>query len=153
MTDMLVRLYALPGYADSGSLVIRHPFAWEKDLVTGWVEAHFSKDWAREAAVAFAVLPVSAYIAVRDGTLAGFACYDCTCRNFFGPMGVAEAHRKQGIGRALLLKTLWRMRDDGYGYAIIGGVGPAVFYEKTVGAQIISGSTPGIYGQILKPIG
>ncbi|MCK7506256.1 MAG: hypothetical protein MZV70_20760 [Desulfobacterales bacterium] len=35
------------------------------------------------------------------------------------------------------------MRDDGYAYAIIGGVGPAAYYAKTVGATLIEGSSPG----------
>ena len=38
---------------------------------------------------------------------------------------------------------------QGYGYAIIGGVGPAEFYAKTVGAIPIEGSEPGIYRGLL----
>ena len=38
---------------------------------------------------------------------------------------------------------------DGFAYAIIGGVGPAAFYAKAVGAVDIAGSTPGIYGGML----
>jgi hypothetical protein len=34
-------------------------------------------------------------------------------------------------------------------YAIIGGVGPAEFYAKAVGAVPIEGSTPGIYAGML----
>jgi hypothetical protein len=34
------------------------------------------------------------------------------------------------------------MRAEGYAYAIIGGVGPAAFFEKLVKAQVIDGSTP-----------
>jgi hypothetical protein len=41
------------------------------------------------------------------------------------------------------------MRQAGYGYAIIGGVGPADFYVKTVGATPIEGSEPGIYRGLL----
>ena len=41
------------------------------------------------------------------------------------------------------------MKALGYGYAIIGGVGPAEFYEKAVGATIIQGSEPGIYKGVL----
>jgi hypothetical protein len=37
------------------------------------------------------------------------------------------------------------MRESGYAYAIIGGVGPAAFYEKTVGAFTIPGSEVGVY--------
>jgi len=49
----------------------------------------------------------------------------------------------------LLLRSLRAMRDEGYVYAIIGGVGPAEFYEKCVGATLIEGSTPGIYRDLL----
>jgi hypothetical protein len=38
----------------------------------------------------------------------------------------------------------------GYGYAIIGGVGPAEFYEKAVGAKIIEGSEISIYQHLLR---
>ena len=37
----------------------------------------------------------------------------------------------------------------GYAYGIIGGVGPAEFYAKTVGATLIPDSTPGIYTDML----
>jgi len=37
------------------------------------------------------------------------------------------------------------MAGMGYGYAIIGGVGPADFYTKVAGAVEIEGSSPGIY--------
>jgi hypothetical protein len=42
------------------------------------------------------------------------------------------------------------MAGQGYAYAIIGGVGPVEFYAKTVGAIVIAGSQPGIYGGMLK---
>lgn len=70
----------------------------------------------------------------------GFACYDATAPNFFGPTGVDEAARGRGIGYGLLLSVLYAQKAQGYAYAIIGGVGPAEFYEKTVGAVIIPGS-------------
>jgi hypothetical protein len=41
------------------------------------------------------------------------------------------------------------MKQQGFGYAIIGGVGPAAFYTKTVGAVAIEGSAPGIYRGLL----
>jgi len=41
------------------------------------------------------------------------------------------------------------MRAQGYAYAIIGGVGPQDFYAKTVGAVLIDGSSPGVYGGTL----
>ena len=98
-----------------------------------------------EVEAAFKHEPPTCYIAVRGNAVLGFACYDVTCLNFFGPEGVAAGERGKGIGRALLLATLHAQRAQGYAYSIIGGVGPAEFYAKTVGAVAIAGSTPGIY--------
>ena len=53
------------------------------------------------------------------------------------------AARGKHIGKALLLRTLFAMREAGYGYAIIGWAEDAApFSEKTVGARFIEGGTP-----------
>jgi GNAT superfamily N-acetyltransferase len=91
------------------------------------------------------VNPPSCFIGIEKDALIGFACYDCTRKNFFGPTGVTETSRGKGVGLALLLSCLHAMRDNGYAYAIIGGVGPAEYYAKAVGATLIEGSSPGIY--------
>jgi len=49
-----------------------------------------------------------------------------------------------------LLSCLLDMKLKGYGYAIIGGVGPTEFYTKTVGAIEIADSTPGVYKGMLR---
>ena len=95
-------------------------------------------------------MPVACFVAVRGSELLGFACYDTFAPNFFGPSGVIERARGRGIGRALLLAALTAQREAGYAYAIIGGVGPQSFYEKTVGAVPIEGSTPGAYAGLLR---
>jgi hypothetical protein len=41
------------------------------------------------------------------------------------------------------------MRDEGYGYAIIGSAGPVDFYNKMSGATVIEGSVPGIYKDLI----
>ena len=151
MPDMIVKLYGLPDLhiqADRMKRIgveIRRPNPWEKALLLDWVRRNFTGTWASECETAFAASPPSGFIAVEADTLIGFACYDCTRRNFFGPTGVAEAARGRGVGLSLLLACLHAMRDDGYAYAIIGGVGPAEYYAKTVGAAPIEGSSPGIY--------
>ena len=58
------------------------------------------------------------------------------------------AARKRGVGRVLLIQCLAALAAEGYAYAIIGGVGPAKFYERSVGAELIAGSSPGIFGVI-----
>jgi GNAT superfamily N-acetyltransferase len=151
MPDMLVKLYGLPDLhaqlkkIEGQRIVIRRPNPWEKVILIDWVRGHFSPAWDLECEAAFAAKPPSCYMAIQKDALIGFACYDCTRKNFFGPTGVAENARGQGVGLALLLSCLHAMRDDGYAYAIIGGVGPADYYSKTVGAALIEGSSPGIY--------
>jgi GNAT superfamily N-acetyltransferase len=153
--DMLVKLYELPASDDMVSrlaeagISIRRALPPEKHNVIAWIRGNFSEAWASEADVAFARQPVSCFIAVQDKCLLGFACHDTTCKNFFGPTGVDPQARGKGIGVALLLACLEAMRHQGYGYAIIGGVGPADFYTKTVGAIPIEGSRPGIYRGLL----
>lgn len=156
MPDMLVKLYELPPLEPFLAKVralgveIRKPIGPEKHVITQWVADHFSKGWASEVEMALVNRPVSCFIAVRERKLLGFACYDATVPDFFGPTGVAEAARGQGIGAALLLACLHDMRAKGYAYAIIGGAGPTPFYAKVVGAVEIPASTPGIYRDYLR---
>ena len=158
MTDLLVKLYELPGPDQSQGLVaaqetvVRRAMATEKKQLVAWVQQLFGDGWAAECEVAFARQPIACMVAVSGARLVGFACHDCTCRNFFGPIGVDPGDRHQGIGRALLLAALRAMANAGYAYAIIGGAGPINFFEKSVGAFPIPGSTPGIYQPPIKKI-
>ena len=52
--------------------------------------------------------------------------------------------------REVLLRCLTAMREYGYGYAIIGSVGPVEFYQKTCNATVIPDSDPGIYKDFLR---
>ena len=147
MSDMLVRLYALPERAErvNQDYVVRRAAARDKSAVLHWINQIFSAQWASEADIAFSRQPISCFIALHQGKLQGFACYETTCRGYFGPAGVADGHRGQGLGTALLHACLRSMREMGYAYAIIGGVGPKEFYSKVVGAIEIPDSTPAIY--------
>lgn len=147
MSDMLVRLYAIPERDKTlkEGYVVRRAAAYDKSVTLDWIRQNFSTQWASEADVAFSWQPVSCLIALYYEKLVGFACYEATCRGYFGPGGVLEAHRGQGLGTILLLECLRSMKEMGYAYAIIGGVGPKEFYVKTVGAIEIPDSTPGIY--------
>jgi GNAT superfamily N-acetyltransferase len=153
--DMLVKLYELPDSQaayqrlQQAGITLRRALAPEKHIVTSWVRKNFSDAWASEVDVAFSRQPVSCFIAIQQSKVVGFACHDATCANFFGPTGVEPNARKNGIGAALLFACLEAMKQQGFGYAIIGGVGPAAFYSKTVGAVAIEGSEPGIYRGLL----
>lgn len=156
MPDMLVKLYELPDAAPVLAAVkekgvdIRRAIAPEKHIVVQWVREHFNEHWASECEVAFSNHPVSCFIATEDGKMTGFACYDATCKNFFGPTGVDQSCRGKGVGTALLLSCFHAMAAQGFAYAIIGGAGPTEFYKKTVGAIEIEGSKPGIYRGMLR---
>ena len=158
MQDMLVRLYDLPDHSgiirslQKDGITIRRALAAEKSIVIDWVTQHFGTGWASETEVSFSYQPLACFIATQNESIVGFGCYDSAYRNFFGPTGVEEALRGKGIGKALLLECLLAMKAQGYAYGIIGGVGPARFYEKAVGAVLIEGSNPGIYEGIMSEI-
>ena len=155
MPDMLVHLRKLPScdalieaLAREG-ITIQRAIAPDKFRIVEWVRNFNGNYAAGECDSSMSKTPATCYIAVRGKQILGFACYDATALSFFGPTMVMEAERGKGIGKALLLKCLYAMRDEGYVYGIIGGVGPAEFYEKTVGAALIPDSAPGLYEDFL----
>src|ERR1044072_1469896 len=148
MADLLVNLLKLPAFEPDARVRRAKPF--ELTPVRRFVETNFSRGWADEVSVGFAHQPISVFVSTIDCELVGFAGYECTRRSFFGPTGVITAAQGKGIGKALLLASLYALRELGYVYAIIGAAGPVRFYQKTVGAIIIPDSEPGIYIDKLK---
>jgi GNAT superfamily N-acetyltransferase len=152
---MLVNLLKLPPLQpllDELSNVgvnIRRAQPFELTPVRQFIEQNFSVAWADEVSTGFANKPVTVYIATRDGHVIGFAGYECTRKAFFGPTGVAESERGRGSGKALLIAALSGLRELGYVYGVIGRAGPIEFYQKAVGAVVISDSDPGIYTDLL----
>jgi ribosomal protein S18 acetylase RimI-like enzyme len=170
MADLLVRLYDLPPLAPAleaaanSGVTVRRALATEKAVVADFAREHGSAGWAAECEIAFARQPLACFVAVEGGSsaatgavrapsayataaqiLLGFACYEATCRDFFGPQAVRPDRRGRGIGRALLLSALHGMRAEGYAYAIIGWATEIDFYRKVAAAVPIAGSEPGIY--------
>jgi GNAT superfamily N-acetyltransferase len=167
MTDMLVKLYALPEVTpllttlNQKGIEIRRPHPSEKHVLAEWVRQHFKdSSWAVGCEVALENKPVSCYIAVEksqarvpsdslydlpDEVLLGFACYDVASKGMFGAMGVKENYRRRGIGTALLLACLHAMKEEGYAYAVIGWVASVDFYAHAAGATVIPDSEPGIF--------
>ncbi len=152
MADLLVRLYDLPPLGpalealSAAGIVVRRAAAAERTRrrrvgararlarlggrVRGGVRAPAARLLRRRR---------------KTTTLIGFACYEATCRDFFGPELVHPDRRGRGVGRALLLAALHAMRAEGYAYAIIGWASSIDFYRRAVGAVVIDGSEPGIY--------
>ena len=154
MSDLLVKLYDLPGQAARprlpDGLVLRKPIGSEHGVITDWVAAEFSAGWASEARVALANRPISLFMVVQGPRLLGFACYDATALGMFGPIGVAAEARGQHLGAALLLACLDDMHSRGYAYAVVGSAGPVDFFARTAGATVIADSSPGPYRGMLK---
>lgn len=156
MPDMLVNLLRLPPCdaqleeLRGAGVVVRRAQPWELSLVREFVAENFKQSWADEISGGLARQPVTVFVALREGRLVGFAAYECTRKDFFGPTGVVESERGRGVGRALLVASLWGLRELGYAYAVIGGVGPAEFYERAVGARLIPDSSPGIYADPIR---
>lgn len=152
MADLLVNLLKLPPLVATPAqdFSIRRAQPYEITPVRTFVTTNFTQSWADEISVGFARLPISIFIATMERELVGFAAYECTRRGYFGPTGVLPATRGKGIGKALLLASLWALREMGYVYAIIGNAGPLDFYQKAVGAIVIPDSEPGIYAGSLK---
>lgn len=156
MSDLLVPLYKLPprdqgeGRLTGGEILIRRANTFEMSKVTAFIKANFSQSWADETQATFHRQPVTSFIAIEDRTVVGFAAYESTRRSFFGPTGVAVSHRGRGIGKALLIASLWGLADLGYAYGIIGSAGPVEFYQRVAGAIVIPDSSPGIYADLLR---
>lgn len=106
--------------------VIRKPIGPEHTAVTRRTAARFGPGWASKAQVASPNRPITCWIATRESALLAFACLDATARGFFGPIGIDDAARGQGIGA------------------------PA-FFKRVAAAVEISDSSPGLYAGSLPP--
>ena len=155
MPDMLVNLYQLPDPApcyrkaeESGVRIIR-ALAPDMIKVLEFVKKNFGEKWTGETLRAFALERISCFIAVKDHEVVGFAVYNATAKGYFGPTGIRESERGQGIGAALLLKCLEAQREEGYGYSIIGWAGPTEFYERICNARVIENDRPNIYSDMI----
>lgn len=165
MADMLVKLYtvtadhALLARLAQEQIAIKRVLAPDAQRVLRFIqtsaETHWPQEskesWMAECAAALANHPPTCFVAVQQRAIVGFACYDATAKGYFGPTGVLREAQGRGIGKALLLTSLLAMWDAGYGYAIIGWPARSAmgFYAKTVQAQVIEDSSPGIYRRLI----
>ncbi|HEY0383136.1 MAG TPA: GNAT family N-acetyltransferase [Candidatus Elarobacter sp.] len=109
--------------------------------LAAWIDLHFAPSWW-----SFEAGAGSAWIAERDGAIAGFAAFGARGLKFrwlrawrdrhdtgiFGPYGVAQAHRGTGIGEALLTAALCSLRAAGFAFALIPAVGGERLVETYV---------------------
>lgn len=158
MADMLVKLFNISDSNDiekqllEEGIRIKKALAPDRSKIIDFSRTCVNEDYSDEVKAAFANNPVTCYIATKDKKIIGFACYEVTAKNFFGPMAVLEKERKKGIGRALLLKSLESMKEMGYAYAIIGWPAKSAipFYEKCVDAVLIDEKSSGVYKRMIE---
>ena len=158
MADMLVNLYRLsqqdPSPLKEKGVFIKRVLPPDKSKVLAFIRGQFQEGWADECEHALSHDPPSCYIAVRDKKILGFTCYDATAKGYFGPTVVDPSQRRKGIGAALLHACLNSMREQGYGYAIIGWTAKDAipFYQKEAGAVLIENSEPenSIYSNMIE---
>ncbi len=157
MADMLVKLYNMPHSCDieenlfRNGIKIKKALAPDRSRIIAFSKTCAIDDYSDEVRASFSNNPVTCYIATREKEIIGFACYEATAKNFFGPMAVLESERKKGIGKALLLKSLESMQELGYAYAIIGWPAKSAvgFYKKCVGAIMIDEKSSGVYKRMI----
>lgn len=157
MADMLVQLYDIPDSHDieekllGEGIRIKKALAPDKSKIVNFARTCAKEDYSDEVSAAFSNHPVTCYIATKDKKIIGFACYEATAKDFFGPMAVSGNERKKGIGKALLLKSLESMRELGYAYAIIGWPAESAigFYKKCVDAVMIDAKSSGVYTRMI----
>jgi phosphoribosylglycinamide formyltransferase-1 len=126
--------------ADAG-YVMRRVDGSGDDALAAWIDLHFAPSWWSSE-----VRAGSAWIAARDGNIAGFAAFGARGLRFrwlrqyaerdeagiFGPYGVEAAHRKTAIGAALLTAAVCSLREAGFAAALI----PAVAGERLIAMYV-----------------
>ena len=130
-------------------MLIKRALAIDTAVITAFFHDHFhteNRGRVDECAVALKRQTVSCFIAVEQRRPVGFVCDP---KGMVGPLGVDTAHRNRGIATLLLNHCFEAMKSEGYGYAVIGWVSSATFYQKVCGAMVVTDSEPGVYSRML----
>jgi GNAT superfamily N-acetyltransferase len=104
----------------------------DRPEVEGWLDRHWS-NWAAEALRA---LDKGTLLLSRGAEgITGFCAYDVNRRGLLGPVAVRPDLIGKGVGEALVLGALHRMRSGGVRRAEVVWVGPIVPYAR-LGATV-----------------
>jgi mycothiol synthase len=106
--------------------------------VLAFIEKEFGRIWRFEAGRAFENDPATLFYVEMDSEIAGFSAHDANNRGlgFFGPTGVARAHRGRGLGARLLQASLADLRRLGHENVVIPWTDAIEFYRKACGAKV-----------------
>lgn len=98
--------------------------------------SHGHDGWATETGLALQKSPVPVFVAIRKGTVCGFATHSICGPVHFGPMLTNEELRGMGIGSVLLKDCLRDWQEAGIEQGEITWAGPLSFYARTVDATM-----------------
>jgi GNAT superfamily N-acetyltransferase len=116
---------------------VRRARASDRAALSAAIAPVFSRAWAYEVERALDRDRPSLHLAVtRDGgELAAFAAHDGNNRGlgWFGPAGTFQAHRRHGLGEALLIACLVDVAAAGLPTCTIAWIGPRSFYQRAAG--------------------
>jgi len=118
--------------AERGYQVRRaHP---DERAVLDAVAAEFGGAWPFELERALGHDPAGVHVAIKDGAYCAFAAHDGNNRGlgWFGPTGTWPAHRRQGLGEALLVACLVDVAVH-HARCEVAWIGPRSFYDKVAG--------------------
>ncbi len=117
-------------------VIIRRLEERDKEALSKFMLANFSRGWLEETMSAYKNRPISCHIAEVGGEIVAFAAYEVVNPSYFGPTGTREDMRRRGIGSELLRRSIRDLKALGYKRAIIPWVGPICYYWRAVGAKI-----------------
>ena len=109
---------------------IRIPDAIEKERIMSWVLEIFGPVWSYETVMSFRHKPPGVVIAEQDGEIVGFAGFGSLELEWFGPLGVVEDPKYEGLSTVLLYRALWEMKLRGQRAAVIPWASHLFFYSQ-----------------------
>jgi predicted N-acetyltransferase YhbS len=109
---------------------IRIPDNIEKERVMSWVLEIFGPVWSYETVMSFRHKPPGVVIAEQDGEIVGFAGFGSLELEWFGPLGVIEDPKYEGLSTILLYRALWEMKLRGQRTAVIPWASHLFFYSQ-----------------------
>ena len=109
---------------------IRIPDTIEKEAIMSWVLEIFGPVWSYETVMSFRHKPPGVVIAEQDGEIVGFAGFGSLELEWFGPLGVVEDPKYEGLSTVLLYRALWEMKLRGQRTAVIPWASHLFFYSQ-----------------------
>jgi len=116
-------------FTQSG-FTFRTPDAIEKDRITSWALDIFGPVWSYEIVMSFRHRPPGVMVAEQDEDIVGFAGFGSLELDWFGPLGVIEDPKHEGLSTVLLHKALWEMKLRGQRTAVIPWASHLLFYSQ-----------------------